>query len=81
MKSNRHKIQKPLILILLALFIAYLIHLSSEKAFRVDFYTDLNRLGFDASFAKHFGKDPESLNSDFDLFLNKGLAEGLKIIP
>ena len=62
-------------------FIAYLIHLSSEKAFRVDFYTDLNRLGFDASFAKHFGKDPESLISDFDLFLNKGLAEGLKIIP
>jgi hypothetical protein len=62
-------------------FIAYLIHLTSEKAFRVDFYNDLDMLGFNASFIKHFGKDPESLITDFDLFLDKGLVEALKIIP
>jgi len=38
-------------------------------------------LGFNASFIKHFGKDPESLITDFDLFLDKGLVEALKIIP
>ena len=64
-----------------AWFIAYLVHLKSEKIFRVDFYKDLNALGFDGSFLKYFGGSPAKLIDDFNSFLDIGLNEAINIIP
>ncbi|MBL7014083.1 MAG: hypothetical protein ISR83_06655 [Candidatus Marinimicrobia bacterium] len=64
-----------------AWFIAYLIHNEGEETFRVDFYKDLNDLGFEGSFLKHFGKSTNEYVDAFDLFLDTGLEEALIIIP
>ena len=62
-------------------FIAYLIHHEGEETFRVDFYRDLDTLGFDAAFEQHFGKTPRAYVDEFDLFSNQPREELLAIIP
>lgn len=64
-----------------AWLVAYLINLKGEKIFRVDFYKDLNLLGFEGSFSKHFGKSPDKLIDDFNAFLDTGLNNAINIIP
>ena len=52
-----------------------------EETVRVDYYKDLDELGFEASFVKHFQKSSDEMVRDFDVFLSGGLNEALKILP
>jgi hypothetical protein len=63
-------------------FVAYLVNKTNEETFRVSFYKDLNDLGFEGSFTKHFGSSSTELLADFhDNFLNLSLEDQLKNIP
>ena len=62
-------------------FIAYLVDQVGEETVRVDYYKDLDELGFEASFVKHFQKSSDEMVRDFDVFLSGGLNEALKILP
>ena len=62
-------------------FIAYLVHQKGEEVLVKDFYSDLNELGFEGSFQKHYGKSSKESVDDFNLFLDQGITEALKIIP
>jgi len=65
-----------------AWFIAFLIHKTSEKAYRVNFYDDLNRKGFEGSFVKNFGGSSEKFLDEFhNTFLKLSLDEKLSILP
>jgi len=63
-------------------FIAFTISKSSEEAYRVKFYKDLNTKGFEGSFAKNFGFSSKDLLNEFhNTFLKLSLEDKLKIIP
>jgi hypothetical protein len=63
-------------------FIAFTISKSSEEAYRVKFYKDLNTKGFEGSFAKNFGFSSKDLLDEFhNTFLKLSLEDKLKIIP
>ena len=47
-------------------FITYLIHPESEEKYRVDFYNDLDELGFKSSFKKNFGKSFNNYIKEFN---------------
>ena len=64
-----------------AWFIAYLVHKKGEDVLVKDFYGDLDKLGFEGSFLKHYGKSSKEYVDDFNLFLDLGITEALKIIP
>jgi len=65
-----------------AWFVAYVIHKTSEEAFRVGFYRDLNAKGFEGAFQKNFGKSSKALLDEFHKdFLKRSLGEKLKILP
>ena len=65
-----------------AWFIAYLIDRTTLETYKTDFFKDLNDLGFEGSFTKHFGNSSTVLLADFhDNFLNQPLSDQLKIIP
>tara|TARA_B110000444_G_C18575356_1_gene471405 strand:- start:119 stop:667 length:549 start_codon:yes stop_codon:yes gene_type:complete len=64
-----------------AWFIAYLVHKKGEDVLVKDFYGDLDKLGFEGSFLKHYGKSSKEYVDDFNLFLDQGITEALKIIP
>ena len=65
-----------------AWFIAFLIDKTSEEAYRVKFFDDLNREGFEGSFAKNFGTSSKRLLGEFHhTFLKLSLAEKMRIIP
>ena len=65
-----------------ARFIAFIISKSSEEAYRVKFYKDLNSKGFEGSFVKHFGSSSKDLLDEFhNSFLKLSLEDKLKIIP
>ena len=64
-----------------AWFIAYLIHHEGEEAFLVDFYGELDALGFEESFEKHFGKARQVYVDEFNVFLDGSQADLLAIIP
>jgi len=63
-------------------FIAYLINRTTLETYKTGFFKDLNDLGFEGSFTKHFGNPSTVLLADFhDNFLNQPLSDQLKIIP
>jgi hypothetical protein len=62
-------------------FIAYLVHQKGEEVLVKDFYSDLDELGFEGAFQKHYGKSSKEYVDDFNIFLDKGIAEALTIIP
>ena len=65
-----------------AWFIAFLINETSEEAFRVKFFRDLNKKGFEGSFVKNFGSSSKELLDEFhNTFLKLSLADKMKIIP
>ncbi|MBT7525101.1 MAG: hypothetical protein HN653_05445 [Candidatus Marinimicrobia bacterium] len=64
-----------------AWFIAYLVHQKGEEVFITNFYKNLDVLGFEGSFQKHYGKSSKEYVDDFNLFLDQGVTEALKIIP
>ena len=63
-------------------FIAFIISKSSENAYRVRFFKDLNAEGFEGAFLKSFGQSSQELLDEFHgHFLNLDLEEMMKIIP
>jgi hypothetical protein len=64
-----------------AWFIAYLTYNEGEEKVKVDFYKDLNSLGFEGSFKNNFEKTSDEYLVLFDTFLDTGKVEALKIIP
>ncbi len=62
-------------------FIAYLIHHEGEKKHRVDFYNDLDRLGFESSFKKNFGKSSDEYIKEFNEFIIQPQWKVIGIIP
>ena len=63
-------------------FIAFIISKSSENAYRVRFFKDLNAEGFEGAFLKSFGQSSQELLGEFHgHFLNLDLEEMMKIIP
>ena len=51
-----------------------------KKTFRVDFWTQIENLGFEKAFETNFGKSADNMINEFDLWVdqNKSLLE---IIP
>ena len=62
-------------------FIAYLIHNVGIETYRVNFYDDLNKLGFEGSFIENFGSSSAEFLDDFHAFLNLSIEAQLDIIP
>jgi len=62
-------------------FIAYLVHKNGEEAVKVGFYQDVDSLGFEGSFEKHFGQSATEAVDEFDEFLEQGLDAALAILP
>ena len=63
-------------------FIAFIISKSSENAYRVKFFKDLNAEGFEGAFLKSFGQSSQELLGEFHShFLNLDLEEMVKILP
>ena len=65
-----------------AWFIAFLISKTSEEAYRINFFKDLNEKGFRGSFLESFGAPPEDFLDEFHgVFLPSSLENKLEIIP
>ncbi len=65
-----------------AWFIAFLIHKTSEKAYQINFFDDLNSEGFEGSFVKNFGGSSETFLEEFhNTFLKLSLKDKLSILP
>jgi hypothetical protein len=64
-----------------AWFVAYLESKHSAEDYSVNFYDDLNSLGFEAAFVKNYGKSSTDYLAEFEIFINQPMDEILKIIP
>lgn len=64
-----------------AWFFAYLIHNEGEDALIQGFYGDLNDLGFEPAFTKHFGRSSEQYITQFNQFIKQPWPELVKILP
>ena len=65
-----------------AWFVAYVIHQSSEEAFRIGFFKDLNELGFEDAFEKNLGASSRQRLQEFhEEFLRRSMQEKLDILP
>jgi hypothetical protein len=62
-------------------FVAYLIHNSSEETFRVDFWSQLESLGFEDAFKANFGKSSDEMIEEFNIWINQPVDVLLQIIP
>ena len=49
--------------------------------YRINFYDDLNELGFEGSFNENFGRSSEEFLDDFHSFLLLDIEDQLEIIP
>ena len=56
-------------------------HQFGEDTLVNDFYKDLDVLGFEGSFSKHFKASSDVLVNEFDTFIADGLEKSLEIIP
>jgi hypothetical protein len=61
-------------------FVAYLIHNSSEETFRVDFWSQLESLGFEDAFKANFGKSSDEMIEEFNIWINQPVDVLLQII-
>ena len=55
-------------------FVAYLIHNSSEETFRVNFWSQLETLGFEEAFRSNFGKSADEMIDEFDVWVSQPLS-------
>ena len=62
-------------------FVAYLIHNSSEETFRVNFWSQLETLGFEEAFRSNFGKSADEMIEEFNIWINQPVEVLLQIIP
>ena len=66
---------------ILTWFVAYLVHNTSEETFRVDFWTQIEDLGFEKAFQSNFGKSADEMISDFDKWITQPIDVLIEIIP
>ena len=66
---------------ILTWFVAYLVHNTSEETFRVDFWTQIEDLGFEKAFRSNFGKSADEMILEFDAWVDQPLEVLLEIIP
>ena len=66
---------------ILTWFVAYLIHNTSEETFRVDFWTQIEDLGFEEAFKSNFGKSADEMILEFDIWVDQPVEVLLEIIP
>jgi len=66
---------------ILTWFVAYLIHNTSEETFRVDFWTQIEDLGFEEAFKSNFGKSADEMIAEFDTWVAQPIDVLLEIIP
>ena len=66
---------------ILTWFVAYLIHNTSEETFRVDFWTQIENLGFEEAFKSNFGKSADEMIDEFDTWVAQPVDILLEIIP
>jgi len=62
-------------------FVAYLIHNSSEETFRIDFWSQLEALGFEEAFKSNFGKSADAMIEEFKIWAGQPIDVLLEIIP
>jgi hypothetical protein len=62
-------------------FVAYLIHNSSEETFRVNFWSQLETLGFEEAFRSNFGKSADEMITEFNTWIDQPIEVLLEIIP
>ena len=63
-------------------FIAYIISRSSLDSYLINFYDNLNELGFEESFVKNFDVSSQEMLDDFhNIFLKLPIEDQLNIIP
>lgn len=61
--------------------IAYLVSQTNENILITDFYPNLEKLGWEATFQKTFQRSPDAFYKDFEGFLKKQPAEVLRLLP
>ncbi|MHC4389328.1 MAG: hypothetical protein ACYSX1_12090, partial [Planctomycetota bacterium] len=61
--------------------VAYLLNKVGQTALLDTFYPSLNELGWEGAFQKTFGMSSEDFYAEFNLFLEKPLADQLVILP
>ena len=66
---------------ILTWFVAYLINNTSEETFRVNFWTQIEDLGFEEAFKNNFGKSADEMIADFDTWVAQPIDVLLEIIP
>ena len=59
----------------------YLLNKVGQEALLDTFYPSLNELGWEGAFQKTFGMSSEDFSAEFNLFLEKPLADQLAILP
>jgi hypothetical protein len=64
-----------------AWFVAYLIYHEGEDKHRVNFYNDLDELGFEGSFKKNFGKSSDNYIKEFNEFIIQPQSKIIGIVP
>ena len=62
-------------------FVAYLIHNTSEETFRINFWTQIEDLGFEQAFESNFGKSADAMIAEFDEWATQPIEVLLEIIP
>jgi hypothetical protein len=62
-------------------FVAYLIHSTGEETFRVNFWTQIEDLGFEEAFKSNFGKSADEMIDEFDVWVSQPVEVLLEIIP
>ena len=61
--------------------VGYLLNKVGQTALLDTFYPSLNELGWEGAFQKTFGMPSEDFSAEFNLFLEKPLADQLAILP
>ena len=64
-----------------AWYMAYLEHKVGDQDVHINFYDELDSLGFEAAFLKTYGKSSTDYLAEFEIFINQPIDEILKIIP
>ena len=80
LKDITYKKEKKIAYDMGAWFTAYLIYNEGEKKFTQDFYRDLDKLGFEDSFKKNFGKSSDEYIKEFNEFIVQPKKKLFKIL-
>ena len=81
LKSITYKKDKNIAYDIGSWFIAYLYSKEGEGKHKNDFYKDLDKLGFEGSFVKNFGKSSDEYIEEFNKFITKPWSQIQKVLP